>query len=219
MLAMDTYGHLFAEQDASAVASLYDPKQLQVRADVRLEDVAQVQLGQPVQVTTAAFATPLNGRVLSITSSADIQKNTLQVKVSVDDPPSVLKPEMLAQVVFQAPPSAARESEGSPETLRLLVPRELVENTAEGAMVWVADVAAGVAVRRTVQLGLAGTEQLVEVTQGLTALDKLIVAGREGLTDGDRITISGDDQNLGSSSGDRSVSEVTATADDSSAAQ
>ena len=66
--------------------------------------------------------------------------------------------------------------------MRLLVPRELVETAEGGATVWVADSADGVARRRAVQLGRAGTGQLVEVTQGLTALDKLIVGGREGLS-------------------------------------
>ena len=44
-----------SERDASTVVTLYDPQQLQVRADVRLEDVPQVQIGQPVQISTAAL--------------------------------------------------------------------------------------------------------------------------------------------------------------------
>jgi HlyD family secretion protein len=60
-----------------------------------------------------------------------------------------------------------------------------------------------------VQVGRAGTDQLVEVTQGLTALDKLIVAGREGLTDGTRIRITGGDRTLGVT-GVRSAMTTTA---------
>ena len=43
------------------------------------------------------------GTVLFISSEADIQKNTLQVKVAIPDPPDVFKPEMLVDVTFLAP--------------------------------------------------------------------------------------------------------------------
>src|SRR5205823_112429 len=64
--------------DASTVVTLYDPARLQVRADVRLEDVPRVVPGQPVRIETpAAPGGPLAGEVLFLTSQADIQKNTL----------------------------------------------------------------------------------------------------------------------------------------------
>lgn len=185
-----------SERDASVAVSLYDPKQLQVRADVRLEDVSQVQLGQSVKITTAALSEPLHGKVLAVTSLADIQKNTLQVKIAIEDPPQVIKPDMLVQVVFQAPTLPQSDSAGD-DPLRLLVPREVVETTAEGTTIWVADLAAGVARQKPVQLGKAATAQLVEVAQGLSPLDKLIVAGRDGLQDGVRIRVTGEDTTLG----------------------
>jgi RND family efflux transporter MFP subunit len=189
-----------SERDASAVVSLYDPAQLQVRADVRLEDVPQVQLGQPVQIKTAASPRPLAGTVLAVTSQADIGKNTLQVKVSIDDPPAVIKPDMIAQVVFLAPEVPGQGMEDENDPLRMLVPRELVEKTEEGAIVWVTDPASNVARRRVVQLGQAGTSQLIEVTQGLSPTDKLIVSGREGISDGSRVRVTGEDHNLGKDS-------------------
>jgi HlyD family secretion protein len=200
-----------SERDASTVVTLYDPRQLQVRADVRLEDVPQVLIGQPVQISTAAVKQPLAGRVLATTSQADIQKNTLSVKVSIDDPPLVIKPEMLAQVTFLAPETPDSKSNGEQDPIRLLVARELVETTEGGAAVWVADSHRGVARRQPIQVGRAGTEQLVEVTQGLTALDKLIVGGREGLSDGQRIRVTGEDNTLGASTG-RSIVSTAGTA-------
>jgi RND family efflux transporter MFP subunit len=186
-----------SERDASTVVLLYDPQQLQVRADVRLEDVPQVQVGQPVQIVTAAHKQPLKGRVLAATSLADNQKNTLAVKVAIDDPPPAIRPEMLAQVTFLAPEVPGEKSEGAEEPLRLLIPRQLAETGEAGTIVWVADSARGVARRQAVQLGGARTEQLVEVTAGLTAMDKLIAGGREGLTDGARIRITGEDPSIG----------------------
>ncbi|HTN74659.1 MAG TPA: HlyD family efflux transporter periplasmic adaptor subunit, partial [Pirellulaceae bacterium] len=116
-----------SQRDASTVVTLYDPLKLQVRADVRLEDLPQVLPGQRVQISTAANSQPIGGHVLMATSSADIQKNTLQVKVAIDNPPIVLKPEMLVQVTFLAPERVEQSQDQQSSPTRLLVPRELVE--------------------------------------------------------------------------------------------
>ena len=179
-----------SEHDSSTVVSLYDPGLLQVRADVRLEDIPQVRPGQAVRIETAAIPTPLSGKVLAVTSAADIQKNTLQVKVALLEPPEVVRPEMLAQLTFLAPePPPEASSEPEQEPLRLLVPRNLVISDAEGSHVWIADQTAQAARKVPVTLGRAGTEELVEVVEGLTPLDKLIVEGRHGLEPGTRIRL------------------------------
>jgi RND family efflux transporter MFP subunit len=185
-----------SENDASAVVSLYDPKNLQVRVDVRLEDIPQVQIGQPVEIATAALSKPMVGEVLWVTTKADIQKNTLQVKVAITDPPAVITPEMLAQVTFIAPPQPSATVNADEPPLRLLIPRLLVATTDGGESVWIADIATGAARQEIVQLGRAGTDQLVEVTHGLDPTSKLIVAGRESLKVGARIRVVGEDQTL-----------------------
>jgi len=186
------------EPEASTVLTLYDPDRLQVRADVRLEDVLKVQLGQRVQIETPSAGKPLAGEVLAITSLTDIQKNTLQVKVTIENPPDRVKPEMLVQVTFLAPKSDA-DDEAASKKMRVFVPRSLVETGEHGTSVWVADLTAGVARKKPVQLGAALPGGLVEV-DGLTPADKLIVGGREGLNDGERIRVSGDDKSLEPSS-------------------
>jgi RND family efflux transporter MFP subunit len=183
-------------QDASTVVSLYDPASLQVRADVRFEDLPRVVPGQPVWVETPAVPGKLEGVVLRLTSQANIQKNTLEVKVAVKDPPAVLGADMLVQATFLAPAS----TESGPtdtESLHLLVPRQLVDAGEKGNGVWVADQAAGVARRRTVKLGQDTAGDLVEVIEGLTPADKLVSGGREGLRDGQRIAVTGEDASLG----------------------
>lgn len=183
-------GSAVGGHDAAVVVTLYRPESLQVRADVRLENVPGVHVGQTVRVETAAVNGAMTGRVLAVTSAADIQKNTLQVKVALDAPPPVLKPDMLAQVTFLAPPRPAGAS-GRTEPLRLLIPRTLVQGEASSARVWVADRAAGVARLRAVSLGgVAG--ELVEVTEGLSVGDRLIVGGRESLTEGQRVRVTGE---------------------------
>ncbi|MBL8799957.1 MAG: efflux RND transporter periplasmic adaptor subunit [Planctomycetia bacterium] len=180
--------------ESGAVVSIYDPKMLQVRADVRFEDLPQVQPSQPVRIESPAIAgAPAAGKVLFATSVADVQKNTLQVKVAVENPPSLLKPDMLVQVTFIAPPRA-EAAESVTETMRLLVPRPLVDGESK---IWVADQTAQVARLRPVKLGRPINAEQVEVLEGLNPADKLIVGGRDGLTDGQRIVITGEDATLG----------------------
>ena len=92
-----------AGQSSSTVVEMYDPTRLQVRADVRLEDVPMVMPGAPVEIETASSGSVIQGRVLQTTSSANIQKNTLEVKVELIDPPPTVSPEMLVTATFLAP--------------------------------------------------------------------------------------------------------------------
>lgn len=182
--------------DSSTVVTLFEPTKLQVRVDVRLDDVGKVLTGQKVKIETAAVpGRSLDGEVLMATSQADIQKNTLSIKVAVVDPPSTLKPDMLCQVTFLAPPQAANPTKEG-DTFRLLMPKQLVVSSGDGNSVWVADRLSGTARLRRIELGVNAGD-LVEVVSGLSSSDKLIVGGRDGLKDGDRITVAGEDESMG----------------------
>ncbi len=191
-------------QGSSAIVSMYDPNRLQIRVDVRLEDVPQVQIGQPAIIETAALSEPITGEVISVTTQADIQKNTLQVKVAVHNPPEVIKPEMLSKVTFLAPPSPVVAGEPGAENpgkqpLRLFVPQSLVAMSEEGATVWVADLTASLARRKSVEVGRGATDDgLVEIVSGLQPTDKLVVAGRESVSEGSRVQVTGEDRTLSS---------------------
>src|SRR5262249_44622759 len=137
----------------------------------------------------------LDGEMLFATSQADIQKNTLQVKVSIKSPPPTIKPDMLVQVTFLAPERPAGTAAPS-EQLRLFVPKQLVESGEGGAHIWITDQAGGKAGYKPIQLGPGKQGDLVEVVQGLTAADKLIAGGREGLTNGQRISVAEDTTSL-----------------------
>ncbi|MBI1832546.1 MAG: efflux RND transporter periplasmic adaptor subunit [Planctomycetes bacterium] len=173
--------------EASTVITMFDPGMIQVRADVQLEDVPKVQKGQRVKIDTPIAGEPLDGEVLQITSQADIQKNRLQVKVAVKSPPPTLRPDMLVQATFLAP-AAPKGAADHKQTLRLMIPKQLVESADGSSHVWTADLADKVARKKTVKLGRSNGD-FVEVTQGLNAADRLIVEGRQGLSDGQRIAV------------------------------
>jgi multidrug efflux pump subunit AcrA (membrane-fusion protein) len=180
-----------------------------VRVDVRFQDIPQVSLNQPVQIQNPALAAPLTGQVLFVSSEADIQKNTLQVKVAIPDPPPVLKPEMLVDVTFLSPPRSS--SEGKPSTeVRLFVPQQLVRNLGGESFVWIADQSAGVARRQPVQTAATLGNGLTEVVSGLTVSARLITSASDSLRDGCRIRIAGEDPDIGTGV-DPGFDEVTAS--------
>lgn len=190
-----------SQQSSSVVISMYDPKNLQIRVDVRLEDVSQVKIGQPVAIETAALPSPLTGEVSWVTTRADIQKNTLQVKVAIHNPPEVITPEMLGQVTFLAPPQPISTTDVDREPLRMLVPRALVASSEGGSSLWVVDTEQSVARKQAVTVGRAGADRLVEITQGINPTTKLIAGGRESLVDGVRVRITGEERLDGLDSG------------------
>lgn len=94
-----------------AIVTLYDPRRLQVRADVPLADAAGLAVGRRARVTVEVLPERVfDGVVVRLVHKADIQKNTVQAKVSLLDPSPELKPDMLARVRIEvAPPPSAIE--------------------------------------------------------------------------------------------------------------
>lgn len=184
-----------AGQSSGTVVEMYNPRQLQVRADVRLEDVPRVSQGQAVEIETASSTGVIQGRVLLMTSSANVQKNTLEVKVELIDPPPTASPEMLVKATFLAPPAADEESNGQ-ESQRLFVPNQLIRTGDSGPVVWTVD-SDDRAQLRSVQVGRPSGDGLMEVKTGLNVTDKLIASDVRNLTPGGRVAVIGDDPTLG----------------------
>jgi HlyD family secretion protein len=184
-----------AGHSSSTVVEMYDPAKLQVRADVRLEHVPKVLPSAPVEIETASSGRVIRGRVLQSTSSANIQKNTLEVKVELIEPPPNVSPEMLVTATFLAP-KLASASDGPSKMVRIYVPDQLVQSGDNGPYVWIID-ANNQAVQRMLAVGGATSGGLVEITAGLNVTDKLISSGLENLKPGDAVVVSGEDQTIG----------------------
>ncbi len=196
--------------DGSTVVTLYRPDMLQVRVDVRFEDIPNISLKQPVEIDNPALPSPLEGKVLFVSSEADIQKNTLEVKVEVPDPPPVFKPEMLVDVTFLAPRKPQQELEPSQE-VRLYVPEQLVHTEDGSSFVWLADQSEGVARKTTVETGTTGPGGLVEIFSGLTVSSRIISSGIDGLQYGDRIKVREEETPIGSATSGARQSKIAPT--------
>lgn len=182
-------------QSSSTVVEMYDPGRLQVRADVRLEDVPLITRGQPVDVETASSSGPIKGQVLQATSSANIQKNTLEVKIELLDPPSTVSPNMLVTATFLAP-LFEKTANAATQIERIFVPDQLVKSGESGTYVWVVD-ANKRAQRRPVETGSAIPGGLMEIKAGLNVTDKLIAGGLDGVYENGPVDVTGDDQIMG----------------------
>lgn len=182
-----------AGHDGSTVVTMYRPESLQVRVDVRFENLPEVRLQQPVRINNPALKTPVAGRVLFISSLADIQKNTLEVKVEIDTPAKVFRPEMLVDITFL---STGNDGDGGnrEEVSRHYVPRSLIRQDPAGQFVWLADQANRIARRVLVSVEGSAPGGLVEIRGELAVGARVIAGGGEGLVDGVRIRIVGEDR-------------------------
>ncbi|MDP6523902.1 MAG: efflux RND transporter periplasmic adaptor subunit [Kiritimatiellia bacterium] len=172
---------------SATIASLFDPKHLQVRVDVPLAEAGRVFTGQETHISTAMLPGQVfTGRVTRIVGQADIQRNTLQVKVAVRNPSPRLRPEILCRVEFW---SDVATPEGV-ETGRhaLWVPEEaLPDRTATEQAVWIVDPLTQRAGRRTIRLSDIRTHGHRLVLEGLRANETIILGNPAGLKEGRRI--------------------------------
>lgn len=130
MLAMD-------DPHSSHLVHLYDPEKLQVRVDVPLADASNVFVGQRCEVVVDVLPDrTFPGEVTRITNEADVQKNTLQVKVRVIEPSELLRPEMLTRVKFIGSSGSTDAGAQGSETI-VLVPEESIDASGDAPHVWV----------------------------------------------------------------------------------
>ncbi|MEM9235285.1 MAG: efflux RND transporter periplasmic adaptor subunit [Verrucomicrobiota bacterium] len=172
MLGMD-------DPDSSTVAILYDPQKLQVRVDVPLADASQLSVGQGVKIRCNLLPDDIfHGKVTSIVGEADIQRNTLQAKVSIDNPVDALRPEMLCRVEFL---EAAKGSVAGSRGLVLWVPEEAID----GEQVWVIDPDTNRVEARQIELG-SRSDSNREVLSGLRPGEE-VVLNPDGLKNRQRV--------------------------------
>jgi RND family efflux transporter MFP subunit len=154
-------------ENAGALFALFDPTRVQVRCDVPLADAGSVLPGQQAEITIDAFkGRTFHGTVLVGGFRADVAKNTLQVKIGIDDAEGLLRPDTLARVRIMVPGS----STGAAPT-QVVVPVDWVVHDGARATVLVMD---------------GGFLRRVELGEATDAGDGWLVAG-DGIRPGEVI--------------------------------
>jgi HlyD family secretion protein len=179
-------------QSSAHVLTLYDPKCLQVRVDVPLSEVMKIGVGQTAEVVVDVLPDRVfSGTVTRVLYEANIQKNTLEVKVAITDPAPELRPEMLARVRFLS------RIDSSQETSRqsVFAPAGAFQNKGGAVTAWLLanrDGDRGIARARTVRLGRTQSDGWVEVLEGLQAGDLIITQFASELKDHRRVKVLGE---------------------------
>jgi RND family efflux transporter MFP subunit len=179
-------------EHASHIVHLYDPEQLQVRADVPLADIAKVGVGYPAKIIVDVLPnTTFDGEVLRFVHRADQQKNTVEAKVKILNPSPLLKPDMLARVKILQPERVANKA-GTWTEQHVFIPKSVLTDESN-PVVWIVSElvkGTGKAQRRTIELGTQEIDGWVEVLSGLSTGDKIITS-EINFQNGDVVQIEG----------------------------
>jgi len=169
-----------------AVVTMADLATLEVEVDVNEAYIARIHSDQQARITLDAYPdTAFRGAVRQIIPTADRQRATVQVKVSILDRDPRILTEMGAKVEFlEAPRSVAAGAAQPVERPRIIVPAEAVRNANGHDVVWI--VRDGRLQKRDVDAGpVSGNFR--EIRSGLSGGEQLLVGGIETPKEGQRV--------------------------------
>ena len=181
------------------VLRLYDPAHIQVRVDVPLADAAKVRIGDAAEISTETLpGRTFKGTLTRFVHEANLQKNTVQVKVSIADPAPELKPDMLAKAKITTRPPERKDAttpmQGSSSEGVLVIPHAaLLDVSGTQAAAWVLDRQTSTAVKRTLRLGRVNAES-ADVLEGLRPGDRVILNPPADLKPGVKVRPTGEQE-------------------------
>ncbi len=170
-------GEQVAQNDP--LLELFDPSSLYVLAQVPVDAAARIEPQLPVQVSAGGTSVP--GAVTVVVTTVVPQALTVPVRIALQAP---LQP-LLLHAAVQCRITVAEHTEA------LLIPRTALISSTAAQRATIMIVAGDRARRRTIQLGLQ-TQSEVEVTEGITPGDSVLVDGHYALPDGTRIRLTAD---------------------------
>ncbi|MDB4883686.1 MAG: efflux transporter, family, subunit [Gemmatimonadetes bacterium] len=167
-----------------AVVTMADLTTLEVEVDVNEAYIGRIVSGRPARITLDAYPdTSFRGAVRQVVPTADRQRATVQVKVSIDDHDPRILPEMGAKVDFLEPVRSAAAS-AAPVRTTVRVPAEAVKTDGGASIVWI--VREGKLAKRPIVTGPV-SGGFLEVRSGLVGGEQLLVGGVETPAEGMRV--------------------------------
>ena len=172
----------------TGIATIVDMKSNEIEVDVNESYIAKVKDNQRVEARLDAYPDDKDkyaAHVRTIIPSADRQKATVKVRISIDKLDSKVLPDMGVKVAFleDAP---AKKKDPNAVVAKAIIPQSAVRK--DGGSSYVLLVKNGALERRGVTLGTErGTD--VDVLAGVNAGDTLVVKGPEDLKEGQAVEI------------------------------
>lgn len=168
----------------AAVVSLYDPRDLQVRVDVPQGNVRRTRVGGRAVVRVDANPDrEYPARVVRVDPLAELAKNTVTVRLAIEEPDDLLFPEMVAHVVFL--PAEASPEPASAGTFPVVPASAVVRGEGGAAHVFVVE--GGMARRVAVETGEPRGGGSLDIRRGVTSGQRVVVSPPAGLKDGERV--------------------------------
>ncbi len=163
-------------QAGTTITTLDTSDRMELSFAVPERFIGQVRVGQMVRATSPAFpGESFEGELIELGSRINELSRTLTVRALIDNAEGRLRPGQ-----FMSASLTLREREG------LVVPEQAVMLRGDQKYVFVAD--DGVARRVSVQTG-SRMPGMVEIVDGLSEEDQVIVTGQDRLSTGDRIRL------------------------------
>ena len=164
----------------SAVVTVADMDSLIVEVDVSESNIGSVKFGQPCEIQLDALPDRrFRGQVHMILPTADRAKATVMVKVRFIDKDNRILPEMSAKVAFLSHEVAAEEMKSFTAVNQTSL---ISKNGAKKVFVVAGDKVKETAVTTGKQMG-----DMVEITSGTKAGDKVVLRPSDKLHDGSKI--------------------------------
>ncbi len=170
-----------------AVVTMADLTTLEVEVDVNEAYIARIKADQASRITLDAYPdTSFRGQVRQVVPTADRQRATVQVKVSITDRDPRILPEMGARVDFLEPEAPRQADTSAPAPPRIRVPGAAVRDVGGKSQVWL--VRDGRLEPRDVDAGRA-SGGFREIRSGLNGGELVLTGGAETPRAGMRVTV------------------------------
>jgi len=161
----------------SSVASLMDYSRLYAELTLPCKEMSRIQQNQNVAVSNYSQEKQnLAGKVTQISPALDPTSRMFKIKIEASNPDLLLKPGMFvrADIVVKE------------KTEVIVIPKDIILDRRGRRIVYV--VQRGIALERRLELGIE-TSDSVEVVEGLTLEDSMIIEGFETLRNRSRVKV------------------------------
>jgi multidrug efflux pump subunit AcrA (membrane-fusion protein) len=170
-----------------AVVTMADLKSLEVEVDVNEAYIARLHSSQSARITLDAYPdTSFAGRVRQVVPTADRQRATVQVKVTILDRDPRILPEMGARVDFLEPEAKLAGAPAGPAAPRFRLPVAVVREEGGRSVVWL--IRDGKLEPRAVEAGPASGGYR-EIRRGLSGGELLLAGGLDSPRAGMRVSV------------------------------
>ncbi len=160
------------------IFEIVDIDTVKAKVDVIESQISQLTLDQQTKISIEGIYKPITGKITYISPTLQPLQRTAIVEISIDNSEGDLKPGMFAKVTVPVKVHADA----------ILIPRiSLIEDrTTKSKNVFVVE--SGVSERKPVEIGLS-KDGMVEILEGLTEGESVVIAGQHSLKIGDSVTV------------------------------